>query len=316
MNAISVVLLSGKLEEFIKGTPWTFAKTYARYWPHEYIVRENVEAALFDELAGHIDRHGRESHFYGQKRAYFDHAGRTYWHMGNIINRCPEADTYRRREREGRLPQTEDITQHSKFPWPGKPWLLSGRFVDALEAAAVMFADKKRKGCDVPYISHLLATCVIALENGANEDEAIAALFHDAIEDIKDKDRVRAIVGLFGPEVSRIVEACSDADTDPRPPWQERKERYLERLLTENRSVLLVSAADKLHNARSIAANLKEDGESVWARFNAPRDKQLWYYGELVKIYRRHLSENQALVDELELAIAEMKRLAPGAARP
>jgi len=303
------------LGQFIERTPWTFARTYARHWPHEYIVREKVEAALFDELAGHIDRHGLESHFYGQKRAYFDHAGRTYWHMDNIINRCPEANTYHRREQEGRLPETKDITKHPKFPWPGKPWLLSGRFVDALEAAAVMFADKKKKGCDVPYISHLLATCAIALENGANEDEAIAALLHDAVEDIKDKDRVRAIVGLFGPEVSRIVEACSDADTEPKPPWQERKERYLERLPAEDRSVLLVSAADKLHNARSIVTDLKKDGASVWARFNSPPDRQLWYYGELVKIYRQHLPENQQLVDELELAVNEMKRLAPEAAR-
>jgi len=308
--------LPESISEFIAHAIWTFAKTYAKAWPHEYIVRENVDAALFDELAGHIDKHGYESHFYGRKQIYFDHAGRTYWHMGNIINRCPESDTFHRREKEGRLPRTEAVTKQAKFPWPEEPWLLSGRFVDALEAAAVMFADKKRKGCDVPYISHLLATCAIALENGANEDEAIAALLHDAVEDIRDIDRARAIVGLFGPEVSRIVEACSDADTDPKPPWQERKERYLDRLSNEDQAVLLVSAADKLHNARSIVECLKEDVDSTWARFKAPRDKQLWYYGELVKIYRQHLPGNQALVDELELAVNEIKRLSPGPVRP
>ncbi|HPW19112.1 MAG TPA: HD domain-containing protein, partial [Candidatus Aminicenantes bacterium] len=204
--------LSERLAGFIAETPWTFAKTYARNWPHEYIVREKVDAALFDELAAHIDKHGYQSHYYSTKRAYFDFGGHTYWHMDDIINRCPEADAYHRREKEDRLPKTESITKHQSFPWPDKPWRLSGRFVDALEAAAVMFAARKRKGTDVPYISHLLATCAIALENGANEDEAIAALLHDAIEDIKGKDRARAIVGLFGPEVLRIVEACSDTD--------------------------------------------------------------------------------------------------------
>jgi hypothetical protein len=142
MNTDSVVPLPEKLKEFIKVAAWTFAKTYARNWPHEYVVRENVDAALFDELAGHIDTHGYTSQFYGRKQIYFDHAGRTYWHMDNIINRCPEADTYHRREAEGRLPKTETVTKQAKFPWPEKHWLLSGRFVDALEAAAVMFADK------------------------------------------------------------------------------------------------------------------------------------------------------------------------------
>jgi (p)ppGpp synthase/HD superfamily hydrolase len=200
------------------------------------------------------------------------------------------------------------ITKHPSFPWPDKPWLLSGRFVDALEAAAVMFADKKRKGCDIPYISHLLAACAISLENGATEDEAIAALFHDAIEDIEDKSKVRALVGLFGPEVLRIVEACSYTDKVPKPPWRERKEAYLARLLEEDRSVLLVSAADKLHNARSIAADLRQHGAAVWERFNAPLKEQLWYYRELVGLYRKHLTDRPALVDELERAVSDMEK--------
>jgi (p)ppGpp synthase/HD superfamily hydrolase len=200
------------------------------------------------------------------------------------------------------------ITKHPSFPWPDKPWLLSGRFVDALEAAAVMFADKKRKGCDIPYISHLLAACAISLENGATEDEAIAALFHDAIEDIEDKSKVRALVGLFGPEVLRIVEACSDTDKVPKPPWRERKEAYLARLLEEDRSVLLVSAADKLHNARSIAADLRQHGAAVWERFNAPLKEQLWYYRELVGLYRKRLTDRPALVDELERAVSDMEK--------
>lgn len=299
--------LSERLTAFIKETPWTFAKTYARHWPHEYIVRERVDTGLFDELAAHIDTYGYPSHYYATERTYFDFDGHTYWHMGIIINRCPEADTYRRREKEDRLPKTKDITRPPSFPWPDGPWLLSGRFVDALEAAAVMFADRKRKGIETPYISHLLATCAIALEHGATEDEAIAALLHDAIEDIKDKAKVRTVVGLFGPEVLRIVEECSDSDTFPKPPWRERKERYIARLAEADASVLLVSAADKLHNARAIAADLRQQGASVWERFTEPREQQLWYYRELLAIFRKRLTGKPGLVAELERAVSELE---------
>ncbi|MCK7476753.1 MAG: HD domain-containing protein [Candidatus Moduliflexus flocculans] len=167
---------------------------------------------------------------------------------------------------------------------------------------------RTRKGTGVPYISHLLAACAIALQNGADEDQAIAALLHDTIEDIPDKARARATVGLFGPEVLRIVEACSDSDTPVKGPWEERKARYIERLRHEDQAVLLVSASDKLDNARAIATDLKKDGARVWDRFNAPRDRQLWYYGELLKIYKAHLEGKEALVAELELAVAEMSR--------
>ncbi len=297
------------LRRFIEITPWTFAKTYAKTWPHEYIVREKVEAGLFDALAGHIDEHGYAARFYQANQVYFDHAGRTYWHMDNIVNRCLEADTYHRREKEGRLPGTDNILKRPEFPWPKKPWLLSGRFVDALEAAAAMFAGRKRKGSGIPYISHLLAACSIALDNGADEDQAIAALFHDAIEDIEETEKARTIVGLFGREVLRIVEACSDSDTHPKPDWQKRKEGYLARISEEDHAVLLVSISDKLHNARSISSDLRKPGPDVWDRFSAPREKQLWYYRELVKIYRRRMPEQQTLVDELEKAVNDMERL-------
>lgn len=95
---------SETLKNFIKEATWTFAKTYADTWPHEYIVQERVDNDLFLALADHIDTKGYESNFYSTKQTYFDHDGLTYWHMENIINRCPESETYRRRELEGRLP--------------------------------------------------------------------------------------------------------------------------------------------------------------------------------------------------------------------
>jgi hypothetical protein len=302
--------LQKHIKQFIENTPWTFAKTYAKTWPHEYIVRERVDQRLFDELAEHIDKNGYESHFYQTKQIYFDFDGRTYWHMGNIVNRCPEADTYHRREKEGRLPGFEANPSHPEIPLPPQPWLTSSKFAEALNVAARMFADKTKKGSNIPYISHLLGTCAIALEHGATEDEAIAALLHDTIEDIKPTDEARAAVDHFGKEVLRIVEACSDSDTHPKPPWQERKERYIDRLAREDRSVLLVSASDKLHNARAIVTDLRRYGPSVWERFNAPREKQLWYYRALVTAFRQNPDHIPALVAELDLAVTEMERLA------
>ena len=94
-----------RLRQFIESTPWTFAKTYAKSWPHEYIVREKVDLNLFTELAERIDEFGYLSHFYRTSMTYYDFGGNTYWHMDNIINRCVEADTYHRREKDGRLPK-------------------------------------------------------------------------------------------------------------------------------------------------------------------------------------------------------------------
>jgi hypothetical protein len=97
--------LSEEIKRFIENSIWTFAKTYAATWPHEYIVQKKVDNELFLKLADHIDTFGYESHFYNMKQVYFDYNGFTYWHMGNIINRCVEADTYHRREKDGRLPK-------------------------------------------------------------------------------------------------------------------------------------------------------------------------------------------------------------------
>lgn len=203
----------------------------------------------------------------------------------------------------------EDARQDRKMAGlSAQNWLTKPKFAEAVGVAAKMFADKTKKGTNVPYISHLLGTCSIALEHGATEDEAIAALLHDTIEDIKPTAEARAAVEYFGKEVLRIVEACSDSDTHPKPPWQERKERYLDRLAREGHAVLLVSASDKLHNARAIVTDLRHQGSSVWERFNAPREKQLWYYRELVKIFSKHLVENPALVAELDLAVTEMEK--------
>ena len=184
----------------------------------------------------------------------------------------------------------------------------SPKLAEAFRVAAASFADKTKKGGDIPYVSHLMGVCAIALEYGASEDEAAAALLHDMIEDVKPAEAARAAVAAFGPQVLRIVEGCSDSSTHPKPPWRERKERYIAHLETADRSVLLVSAADKLHNARAIAADLRAVGPCVWDRFNASREDELWYYRTLLEVFRRRLTGVPALVGELERAVEEMER--------
>jgi len=197
-------------------------------------------------------------------------------------------------------------------PLPPQPWLDGERLVEALAAAAQIHGTQVRKGTTIPYLSHLLGTCAIAFEYGANEDEAVAALLHDAIEDGEPTEAARKTVWGFGEEVGRIVEGCTDADTHPKPPWRERKEKYLERLAHEDRSILLVSASDKLHNARSIVRDLRVVGEDLWDRFSAPRDQTLWYYRSLVTGYRGNPAHTPALIDELDRTVTEMETLAWG----
>ena len=197
-------------------------------------------------------------------------------------------------------------------PLPPRPWQYSDRLIEALAAAAQIHATQARKGTSIPYLSHLLGACAIAFEYGASEDEAIAALLHDAIEDGEPTEAARKTVWSFGEEVGRIVEGCTDADTHPKPPWRERKEAYLESLATEDHSILLVSACDKLHNARSIVRDLRVVGEALWERFSAPKDETLWYYRSLVIGYRSNPAHTPALIDELDRTVAAMETLAWG----
>ncbi len=186
----------------------------------------------------------------------------------------------------------------------------SARLIDALGVAARLHASQQRKGSEVPYLSHLLGTCSIALDYGADEDEAIAALLHDAIEDVEPVEEARAAVASFGERVLHIVEGCTDSDTHPKPPWRERKERYVAHVADADASVLLVSASDKLHNARSIVADLRRLGAGTWERFTGGRDGSLWYYRALVDAFCANPAHARALVDELDRAVTEMEGLA------
>jgi GTP pyrophosphokinase len=190
---------------------------------------------------------------------------------------------------------------------------LSDRYYEALDYAARLHARQVRKGTDVPYVSHLLAVSSLVLEHGGDEDEAIAALLHDAVEDQGGAPVAEEIRRRFGSRVAEIVVACSDTDSDvrPKPAWRPRKEAHLDKLRTASPSVLLVVAADKLHNARSIAVEYRLSGDSLWSRFSGGRDGTLWYYRSTLEILSR--PEPTPLVHELARVVAEIERLAGAA---
>jgi (p)ppGpp synthase/HD superfamily hydrolase len=154
-------------------------------------------------------------------------------------------------------------------------------------------------------MSHLLAVASLVLENGGSEDEAIAALLHDAVEDHGGARRLKLIQAEFGETVAIIVDGCTDTYEDPKPAWEKRKKAYLVHLSKQPASVRLVSAADKLHNARCILADYREEGEKVWQRFNAPRDKILWYYRSLVEVYRE--AGSSPLVEEVARVVETLE---------
>lgn len=196
---------------------------------------------------------------------------------------------------------------------PAAP-VLTGRFQRAFAMASEIHAAQVRKGTSVPYLAHLMSVAALALEHGAGEDAAIAGLLHDAVEDAADGEGARERIRReLGGRVARIVLGCTDAVAVPgraKPPWDERKGAYLERLRGEtDRDVLLVSACDKLHNARAIVADLRAIGPAVWDRFSQ-RDPQaqLWYYRSLAGCYDGRVPA--ALRDELSRVVGQMRELA------
>jgi len=166
-------------------------------------------------------------------------------------------------------------------------------FERALAFATRLHATQVRKQTDIPYISHLIGVAGLVLENGGDRNQAIAGLLHDSIEDCGQdyqggvsalRERIRAD---FGETVLAIVEGCTDAETIPKPPWRERKAQYIAHLEEAPAAVLLVSCADKLHNARAIVADLRVMGDALFDRFSGKRDGTLWYYRSLAEVFGR-----------------------------
>jgi len=198
--------------------------------------------------------------------------------------------------------------------------ILSDRYAEAFSYALELHRNQPRKETEIPYVAHLMAVSALVLEHGGTEIEAIAALLHDAVEDQGGPPTLAEIKRRFGDEVAAIVEACSDTDKVPKPPWRKRKEDYVAHVRRAPASVRLVSAADKLHNARAILADYRVHGEALWSRFKGGKDGTLWYYRALTEAYR--LAEVEAaherLAADLDRVVSELEGLAagPGSATP
>jgi (p)ppGpp synthase/HD superfamily hydrolase len=191
---------------------------------------------------------------------------------------------------------------------------LTERFEQALVYATRLHAQQIRKATGVPYISHLLSVTALVLEDGGDEDEAIAALLHDAVEDQGGKATRAEIYRLFGERVGSIVDGCTESDTEPKPPWKERKQGYIEQVRQGTPQVRRVALADKLHNARTFLRDYRLQGESLWSMFGAGREEILWFYRSLLIIYDE--TPSSPMVKELARVVDELEQLCVAASNP
>jgi (p)ppGpp synthase/HD superfamily hydrolase len=189
---------------------------------------------------------------------------------------------------------------------------LTPRFLAAVELASEVHGRQRRKGTNIPYFAHLLVATGLVLEDGGGEDEAIAAMLHDAVEDGGGRPMLDRIRDEFGARVAEIVEACSDAIDQPeeKDPWRVRKERYLAHLPEiGDDGALRVSLADKVHNARSLVRDYREEGDALWARFKQRTvEDQLWYYHRLLAFFDER--RPGPLTKDLREAVEELEVLA------
>jgi (p)ppGpp synthase/HD superfamily hydrolase len=194
-----------------------------------------------------------------------------------------------------------------------RKYRLGKRLDDGLGYALRLHRKQQRKGKNVPYAAHLLGTAGTVLDFGGDEAQAIAALLHDAAEDHGGRPRLVKIRRRFGRDVAAMVEDCTDTFEAVKPPWRPRKEAYLASLPGKDARSLLVSAADKLDNARAIVADLRQHGPATLERFHG-KHETVWYFQELVKIFSE--LEVGPIAAELAAAVKEMAELAnPSAGR-
>lgn len=187
---------------------------------------------------------------------------------------------------------------------------LTDRFSEAAVFALDLHRDQRRKMSDAPYAAHLLSVAALVMEHGGGEDEAIAAILHDAAEDQGGEPTLRLIAERFGQNVADMVAACSDTLVTPKPPWRERKELFLEHLATASASVRLIKAADKLDNCRSLLREYRRHGDAIWAQFRGGRDGTLWFQRAVLTALEQ--GGKNPLVEELARTVAEFERCVDG----
>ncbi|HTV16191.1 MAG TPA: HD domain-containing protein [Acidobacteriaceae bacterium] len=202
----------------------------------------------------------------------------------------------------------------------GSTLYLSDRFTQAVDYARHLHIER-RKGTEIPYMAHLLGVASLVMGEAGHapipvtEDMVIAALLHDTVEDHGGAVRLSDVRHNFGPNVARMVEGLSDSlseDSTRKEDWMPRKEQYVHRLAGEPDDVHLISAADKLHNARAILEDFRLIGDEIWKRFRRGREQQIWYFEELLKVFRSRRASR--IVDELGLVLDELKEISKPAA--
>jgi (p)ppGpp synthase/HD superfamily hydrolase len=190
---------------------------------------------------------------------------------------------------------------------------LTPRLYDALDLAFRLHGHAARKGRNIPVMGHLLGVCALVQQDGGSEDEAIAALLHDALEDAPEQVTRGQIEHRFGAHVLRLIEVCTDTPRDytggPKPAWADRKNAYLAHARLTDPALLRVSIADKVDNVRSLIADYKRDGDKIWPRFHAGKTEQLWYYRNCIAAYSS-AGFKGPLLDELRSLVDELGRLA------
>jgi (p)ppGpp synthase/HD superfamily hydrolase len=183
----------------------------------------------------------------------------------------------------------------------------STRIDDAFAFAHRVHRDQRRKGSGAPFITHVMSVAALVGEHGGDEDQFIAALLHDAVEDGEGLKTLEEIRAAFGERVAQLVEGCTDAFTRPKPPWQKRKEDFIRAVTGAPPELRLIVAADKIHNVRIIARDLREEGACVWDRFQGKREGSLWYYAEIMSVLSQ--GWEHPILDDLRRAVQRLETI-------
>ena len=184
------------------------------------------------------------------------------------------------------------------------------KYKKALDFAYKIHFDQNRKKTKIPYFTHLVSVSNNVIEDGGTTDEAIGGLLHDAVEDQGGLKTLKKIRKLFGNNVAKIVNECSDTIVVPKPPWLARKKKYISDIKKKGQSSMFVSLCDKLHNGTCIVNDHKRVGKKIWKRFTATPKQVAWYYESLYKEFSKHLKGHKVLKDNYLMVVKEIKRAA------
>ena len=183
------------------------------------------------------------------------------------------------------------------------------KYKKALDFAYKIHFDQNRKKTKIPYFTHLVSVSNHVIEDGGTTDEAIGGLLHDAVEDQGGLKTLKKIRKLFGNNVAKIVNECSDSIVVPKPPWLARKKKYISDIKKKGQSSMFVSLCDKLHNGTCIVNDHKRVGKKIWKRFTASPKQVAWYYESLCKEFSKHLKGHKVLKDNYLMVVKDIKKV-------